>query len=219
MKQAARRGRLKVGLGILLFAGMLAVLPMTLGLGPFGYKLFRYDRVTMYVANGTDWEITVSVGNSSNQLPRMEVASFDFLAGEDLHLTTRTEDGELLEELVFSTDNQDVFYNVDGALCFAMMNVSRLYHEQHQENPVEMIRGIDSDDRFVLIPEGVFIRPRGVAPSTVPGGHQVTWIDDVACLLLDPGNEHLLLQQQLIEMQGRRDRREAMIEEQRRNAN
>lgn len=210
---AQRRYRIKILAVVLAVVGVASLLPLPFGGGLFGYRLFRYDRVHLYVANGLSEPITVDLSSGpATDFGASDVGHLMFRAGE-VELVAYREDGSVLESLEFYTDNASVFYSPGGAMCFAVMDISPMYRGAGQPEPIVFIDGVNSDDRLFNLPEGTFVAPRGTAPDAVPSGTQVTWIDDVACQLLDEQNREVLLAQQRLRMRERMERRRQLLEE------
>lgn len=198
---------------VLAVVGVAGLLPLPFGGGFFGYRLFRYDRVQLYVANGLSEPITVDLSTGpATDFGASDVGNLTFRAG-DVELVTYGPDGSVVESLEFFVDNQSVFYSPGGAMCFAVMDISPMYRGEGQREPILFMGSVGSDDRLYNLPEGTFVAPRGTAPETVPGGTQVTWIDDVACQLLDEDNREVLLAQQRLRMRERMERRRRLLEE------
>lgn len=206
-RRARRAHRLRVLVIALTAIAAVGLLPMPLSMGYFGWRLFRYNRVSLHFVNITGQAVTLEIGNLSETFESGRVHAMAFRAG-DVELTASWPDGSTLETLGFLTDNQSVFYNLGAGHCYAVMDASAMYDEDRLGAPLAVINRIGPDDRIYSIPAGVFIPPRGITPDHVPSGETVIWIDDVACALLDPQEEHLLVAQQLIRMEGRRDERE-----------
>jgi hypothetical protein len=213
-RRAAWRGRLKLALWGLLALVALALVPVPFDLGVAAWKLFRYDRVLLHFANTTGDTVVLQVGGSARAFAPGRVHEMPFRAGQ-VTITALRPDGTLIERLPLSTDNQSVFYNMAGSLCLAVMDVSGFYNEGGQARELEIIGRLTQADRFFLLPDGLFIPPRSVAPDQVPGGSRVTWIEGVGCPLLEPEAQQILETQQLIRMQGRRERQRERREQRR----
>lgn len=210
-RQKQRHHRLKILFVVLLAIGLFGVLPMPLGLGYFGWKLFRYDRVRLTLVNVSDDDISVSVGNAQAECQKRRVCSLEFRAG-DVVLTATGSDGEVIEEIPFFTDNQPVFYNFDGARCYAVVDVSDFYTGASPTNPYRIVGRIYGEDRIYLLDGDHFVPPGGVLPNAAPGNNVMLWIDRASCLLLEEENEHLLVGQLHVRMQDRRERRRQQLE-------
>lgn len=207
------RQRLKILAVVLLAIALFGLLPMSLGLGYFGWKLFRFDRVSLTFVNTSNDDLMVTAGNGSTECPRGQVCSLDLRAG-DVVLEATTTDGTVIEEIPFFTDNRDLFYNFNGARCYAVVDVSGFYTGDTPTTPYRIVDRIYTDDRIYEIPGDHFIRPGGVLPDTARGDQAVIWIDRASCLLLEPDNEHLLVGQLHARMQDRRERQRELREEQ-----
>ena len=199
------RQRLKLLTVVVSAIALFGLLPMALGFGYFGWKLFRFDRVSLTLVNTSEGDLVVTVGNGSTKCARGQVCSIDFRAGEVV-LEAATADGDVIEEIAFFTDNHDVFYNFDGARCYAVVDVSGFYTGDAPTAPYRLVDRIYDDDRIYEIPGEHFIRPGGVLPDAARGDQAVIWIDRASCLLLEPENEHLLVGQLHARMQNRRER-------------
>ena len=181
---------------------------MAFGAGYFGWKTFRYERVTLYVVNATDEPLSISIGSVSATIDAHEQGRLDFRAGDRL-LESHGPGGELIESVAFFTDNQSVFYNLDGARCYGVVNASNVYGGQgSMAEPFEVVDTIARDDRIYHIPNGRFVRPGSILPQTVQGGSRVIWIERGACELLTPENYELWLAQLMVRHDARRERRE-----------
>jgi hypothetical protein len=211
-RRATRRRRL-VLLGVALAALLLVgLLPVPLGAGFFGWRLVRYERVDLHFVNITGETVRIQIGGASGEFPGGRVHSLRFRAGE-VTLEATGEGGRPLETIALYTDNQSVFYNLGDRHCFVLLEATAMYDPGRDGPPLRVAGRITPDDRITLIPPGVFIPPRGVLGDTVPGGQRVWWIDDIACVLLDPEEENVLLAQQMIRMEGRREERRRRLQE------
>ena len=207
------RHRIRILLAALLAVALFGLLPIPLGLGYFGWKLFRFDRVSLTLVNTSSDDLEVTIGNGSTVCPRGRVCSLDFRAG-DVVLEAATTDGTVIEEIAFFTDNYDLFYNFNGARCYAVVDVSGFYTGDTPFTPYRIVDRIYTDDRIYEIPADHFIRPGGVLPDSARGDQAVIWIDRASCLLLEPEDEHLLVGQLHARMQNRRERQRELREEQ-----
>ena len=192
---------------------MFGLIPMALDMGYFAWKLARYDRVTLTMVNTTGDDLVVSLGASSIDCRAHDVCAIDFRAGQ-VTLSVQGPDGTMIDERDFFTDNQSVFYNYEGARCYAVVDASNLYAGSEDAEALVIADRIFRDDRIHHINGGIFVPPGGILPQTVPGGNRVIWIDRAGCELLDETNEHLLIGQLIVRMEGRRERREEELRRQ-----
>jgi hypothetical protein len=211
-RRASRRRRLQLLGLVLAFLLLLGLLPMPLGLGFFGWRLGRYDRVELHFVNITGETVHVRIGNASGDFSGGRVHSLPFRAGE-VTLEVTGEDGRPLETLELYTDNQNVFYNLGEGHCFVLLEATAMYDQGRTGPPLRVEARILPWDKLTLIPPGPFIPPRGVVGDTLPAGQRLWWIDDVACVLLEPEEENVLIAQQVIRMEGRREQRRRLLEE------
>ena len=192
---------------MLVCVALFGLVPMVMGVGYFGWRLFRFDRVSLTMVNATPDDITLEVGNVTEECAARKVCSIEFRAG-DVTLTTYDDDGSEIESIDFFTDNRPVFYNYAGVRCYAVVDVSRFYTgAQTDAWPYEIIGRIYEDDRIFVVPGSTFIKPGGILPDTLAGGHRPIWIDRASCHLLEEDNEHLLIGQLNARMQSRQERR------------
>ncbi|MBN1944099.1 MAG: hypothetical protein JW797_00430 [Bradymonadales bacterium] len=202
-----RRGPTAVLGAVLLLAG-LAALPWAIGWWCDEGKSFQYDRVDLIIANQSRQPVEIQIDRKGpTRIGGGRVQSIPFRAGE-VRLQVRAEDGSMIEDLRFFTDNQPVFYNGPQPACYAVMDLSGWYGDRQASFPIRVVERIYPRDRLVLIPEGVMVKPGHTAPRQARPGTAVLWIEAVACELLSPENEHLLIGQQSIIMQGRWERLE-----------
>lgn len=206
-KSQARRQKLKLGFIVIGAVALFGLLPMALDMGYFGWKLARFERVTLTMVNTTGDDLIVALGTSSIDCRAHEVCSVEFRAGQ-VTLSIQDSGGRVIDERDFFTDNQSVFYNYEGARCYAVVDASNLYAGSEDAEALVIADRIYRDDRIHLINGGIFVPPGGILPQTVPGGNRVVWIDRAGCQLLDESNEHLLIGQLIVRMEGRRERRE-----------
>lgn len=227
MRKATRRGRRRLAVGVLGFVALMGLAPIPLGLGPFGSYLFRYERVSLTFINMTGQDVTLQIGSAREQTFLTGYSHTTQLRAGDIELTALLPDGAVLDHQTFFSDNQDIYFNMAGSDCLAVIDAAGLYRaraegsaeppstadRQRGDPNVELVARIrQSDPTYLLPPGSVLVEPGGIIPDTIPGGRRVLWIDTVSCLLLEPENEALLIAQQMSRMQDRRDRQRARRE-------
>jgi hypothetical protein len=210
MRRAQWRQRLAVLAAAAGLVALLGVLPIPFGMGPFAWRQCAYDRVDFHLANTSGATLTLEVnGQDPVQCPDGRLTAETFLAGQTRYRILR-EDGTVYDEGERFTDDQAIFYNA-GEGCFAIMDLAGMYDPERRDiDQIAVIGQITPEDRLALIPPGIFVKPRGLPPDNVQAGTAVVWIDDVACELLDEAEREVLLTQELIRIQTRRERREAL---------
>ena len=176
-----------VVVGVVLIFG---VVTWALGLGPFAYRQIWYGTSEIYILNMSDEAVTVSLDGGSGLEVVPQSADRTPLLGGTTHVVTRRKDGSVVEEFDVFVDGAPVFYNVSGAKCLAVADVSSYY--RGGDKGIEVLATYKLGTKVVPLPYDNMIWPRQTLRDEVRGGSGVAWIEMVACSLLEPGEAHLL---------------------------
>jgi hypothetical protein len=188
-----RRWLAPVGVGL---AGLAAfgLVTWMLGLGPFAYRQILYGSTEIYLLNMTPRPVFVTLDSGRPIEVGPEEAERTPLLGGTTTLTTRDEAGRLIEELEVRADGSPVLYNVEGAKCLVLSDVSSFYlGGQPADQGVKVVKTFERGSRVVVLPPGQVIWPRKTLDDKVRDAEKgVAWIDMVACPLLDPEEASVL---------------------------
>lgn len=190
---AARRRSALLWAGVL-GAGLLAfgVLTWALGGGFFAWRIIAYDRGEIYILNMTDAPVFVSFdGGEPIEVPAQDARRTTRNGGET-EVETRRADGTLVEAVTIFIDGAPALYNVEGATCLALSDVSGFYLPG-RERSAEVVARYEAGTRAVPLPSERIIWPRKTLQDEIRMAEAgVHWIEPVACPLLDPQEDHVL---------------------------
>ena len=175
-------------IGLALVAA-LAIGPKLAGFGWFGARFLFSAEVPIYALNLSGQDVTVELSFSSDTtLAAGTLEVLETLAGP-ITLVARDADGTVVDEL--SIDAQGpLFYNVAGADCLAVFDLTSFYGPQ-QRSAVTLHARIEQGTRLYPIDAETVVLPRRTNPDSTHG--DVHWIESVSCSSLDPDRENELL--------------------------
>lgn len=163
-----------------------------LGLGPFAYRQILYGTAEIYILNMTDQPVTVQLDSGTPIEVGPESAERTPILGGTTRIITRSESGEVLEEVDAFVDGNPVFYNVSGERCLVLSDVSSFYMGSPQPG-VEIQEVFKKGTRIVPLPNERVIWPRETLRDQLTGaGNGVAWIELVGCTLTEPQERHVL---------------------------
>ena len=171
---------------VMIFGGVT----WALGLGPFAYRQIYYGTSEIYMLNMSDQVVSVTLDGGKPYELSPESADRTPLLGGTTHVVTRDKDGAVLEEFDVFVDGAPIFYNVAGAKCLALADVSSYY--RGGDKGIELLGTYKRGTKIVALPHDNIIWPRQTLRDEVRGGAGVAWIEMVACSLVEGGEDHLL---------------------------
>jgi hypothetical protein len=169
---------------------VFGVVTWALGLGPFAYRQIYYGTSEIYMLNMSDEAVTVTLDGGKPLELVPESADRTPLLGGTTHVITRKKDGTVLEEFDVFVDGAPVFYNVAGAKCLALSDVSSYY--RGGDKGIEVLATYGRGTKIIPLPHDNIIWPRQTLRDEVRGGAGVAWIEMVACPLAEVGEENVL---------------------------
>ncbi|TVR01423.1 MAG: hypothetical protein EA398_10050 [Deltaproteobacteria bacterium] len=207
-ERARRRQGLTIALVVL--AGVVAIggIPWALGFGPFAARLLSSTDVIVHVINRSEVpvEVEVSFARPVTVLPG-HLDTTTALTGPLDVVARNTETGEVVESLSIRATGP-IFYNVLGATCLVIFDLTALYGGQGGEMRVHA--RVMEDERLFVVEAQTVVRPRHPAPESALG--TVHWVEDFGCDMVRDGDDAFLLARAELRMRERLD----LLEERRR---
>ncbi len=177
------------GLYFSVFAGVVLVFGVVtwlLGLGPFAYRQLVYGTSQAYVLNMTAGEVEVTLDRGKPLKVKAESAERTPILGGTTVLVARGAGGAVIEEVEAFVDGAPVVYNVGGARCLVLSDVSSFYLKS-PEPGVKILEVYKEGTKVVRLPHDRVIWPRETLRDTVRGAEGgVAWLEIVGCSLLEP---------------------------------
>ena len=194
-----RRKRLLISAALVSIVAIAGIGALTtfLGIGPFGYRLFRYGMVKVFVYNGTPHFAEIEVEGSRYEIKPYEGEILELVGGE-LKLSTtlnlvaenpttkkaeRTEQREFLEDQSFLASGSNYLYHValPDSTCLAIADMSSYYDGSGGGVP-ELVGTVFKDARLQeLSVENIYF-PQGTLPDKA--SPPVYWLAVVNCDVL-----------------------------------
>jgi hypothetical protein len=182
--------------GAVALAGLAAfgLVTWLLGLGPFAYRQILYGSTEIYLLNMTEQPVFVTLDRGKAIEVPPEGAERTPLLGGTTTISTRDAGGALDEEVEVFADGSPVLYNVEGRKCLVLSDVSSFYlGGTPEEQGVEIASTFDRGTKVINLPTERVIWPRKTLEDKIKGAEAgVSWIDMVACPLLDPDERGVL---------------------------
>lgn len=193
-----RGRRIATGLAVVaVIVGFIGLVTWAIGIGPFGWRLFRYGNLTLYVYNGTphfahvsidgvDYEIKPYSGRTLNMTGgELEIETVLQLVETDLaaRQSRITDTREPLEKLSFTgTSESPWLYHValPESTCLAVTDLKPFY-DGSREDP-RILDTVFKDARLRPLPYHNVIFPQEAMPDKI--SDELIWLAVVNCSLL-----------------------------------
>lgn len=177
-----------IALGIALVFGLVT---WALGLGPFAYRQILYGTSQVYILNMTEGPVEVTLDKGRPVVVAPESAERTPILGGTTHLVA-TKSGELIEEVDAFVDGHPLVYNVGGAQCLVLSDVSSFY--LGSANPAVEVKAVFGvGTKLIPLPHTRVIWPRETLRDQVQGASEgVAWLEIVGCSLIEPQERQVL---------------------------
>ncbi len=183
LEQPARAGLVPIVMGIAVLA-VAALVPWALGVGVFGARLFASE-VQVHIVNLSSHDVTVALDFAAPvEAGAGSLHSTETLAGQVTFVATDGSGEEV--DIVRERLGGEVVYNVAGAACFAVFDVTSFYSGAPSPQ-LRVTRRVEAGTRIVPIEADTLILPRRPPPAEAAG--TVHWIEDVRCEALSTDQE------------------------------
>jgi len=191
IKPPAQPWKLYIGIGMI---GLIAfgLITWLLGLGPFAYRQLIYGTSEVYILNLTDQDVEVTLDKSDPLAIQPDGYQRTPILGGTTTLVTRNKAGEVLERVTVFVDGNPVVYNIKGARCLVLSDVSTFY-DPTKTNEVNVLATYEKGKTVVNLPNEKVIWPRETLRDEVKEAEKgVSWVEIVACPMIDPEEKRLL---------------------------
>ncbi len=185
-----------IALGVVILLAALLVIGgvgKISGTGWFAYRAILYNPGQLYVINldAPDRFITFD-GSRREELPFDSAQPFDLVGGTTEVVIQDAQSLPLATHAV-KLDGQNAVLKLGADLCLVTLDISGFYGVG-QDKKFKVARRITADDQLIILDSTNVIWPRHNFPKRMtPGQGPALWIEKVACALLDPADEPLLL--------------------------
>lgn len=173
---------------------------MLLGIGPFGYRIFKYGMVKIHVYNGTPHFALVDIEGVDKEIPPFEGRTVEVVGGE-LEMSTvlqlvkeneegipeRTDELRPLETQSFVADDENFLYHVatEESACVAIVDMTSFYRKGATKDP-RLVGTVPKDRRLQVLDTETVFYSQSVLPDQLLEPPML-WLPSVACSMLsDP---------------------------------
>jgi len=193
-----RRRALTIAAVILGVILALGVVTWAIGIGPFGYRLFAYGNVNLFVYNGTPHFAELEIDGAEYEIKPYEGEMLELTGGElEIDTTLRlvkknpetgvheiTDEREHLETKSFTGSNEtNWLYHVatEESTCLAITDMKAFYTDSGKPDP-NIIGKVFKDERLRPLDYENVLYPQDALPDKIPG--EIVWLAVVNCKLL-----------------------------------
>ncbi|OIP30267.1 MAG: hypothetical protein AUK47_25530 [Deltaproteobacteria bacterium CG2_30_63_29] len=188
-------------IAVVLLLGGLGGLTTAIGIGPFGYRMFKYGTATIFVYNGTPHFAEVDADGTPYEIKPYEGQTVEITGGDvELKTTLRlveedetgkpamTDKREFLETQSFHADNTtNWFYQIatEDSLCLAIVDLSSYYDSNNGGAP-KIVATVFKDERVQRFSGKELHYPLDIMPDLAEP--PIYWVGPLACVVLEQPN-------------------------------
>lgn len=163
------------------------------GSGFFGHRTWMYGQGSLYVLNFKAPELEVSIdGRPAKAVPFENAQLFDLVGGTS-QVVIKDKSGKELERYSVTAKNSHALLKLGPDTCAVVLDLDPYYNKKGQ-GKLSIVARVMGDQQVYVPNSQNVVWPNKDFPSRFnPGDGPSRWIEKVACQLLDPSEEHMLL--------------------------
>lgn len=180
---------------VLVFLGMGMVGQLS-GAGFFGHRTWMYGEGTLYVLNFQAPELQISIdGRPAKEVPFENAQVFDLVGGSSDVVVTDKQ-GKQVGRYTIEAKNSHALLKLGPETCVVALDLGPYYGAGGASGDGKLlVKTRVMEDQQIYVPKSTnIVWPNKDFPSRFnPKDGDSLWIEKVACALLKPEEEHLLL--------------------------